>query len=59
MEQVAVVQLQLAAALIKVTGKSVPEYVVPPLSAALTVMLTKPEEEPEPQSEVAIVTQAS
>ena len=55
----AVVQLQLAAALIKVTGKSVPEYVVPPLSAALTVMLTKPEEEPEPQSEVAIVTQAS
>ena len=59
MEQVAVVQPQLAAALIKVTGKFVPEYVVPALSAALTVMLTKPEEEPEPQSEVAIVTQAS
>ena len=59
MEQVAVLQLQLAAVLIKVTFKSVPEYVVPPLSAALTVMLTKPEEEPEPQSEVAIVTQAS
>ena len=59
MEQVAVVQPQLAAALIKVTGKFVPEYVVPLLSAALTVMLTKPEEEPEPQSEVAIVTQAS
>ncbi len=59
MEQVAVVQLQLAAALIKVTGKSVPEYVAPPFSEALTVMLTKPEDEPEPQSEVAIVTQAS
>ena len=59
MEQVAVVQLQLAAALIKVTGKSVPEYVVPPSSEALTAMLTKPEDEPEPQSEVAIVTQAS
>ncbi len=59
MEQVAVVQPQLAAALIKVTGKSVPEYVVPPLPEALTAMLTKPEDEPEPQSEVAIVTQAS
>ena len=59
MEQVAVVQLQLAAALIKVTGKLVPEYAVPSAAVFPTFMLTKPEDEPEPQSEVAIVTQAS
>ena len=59
MEQVAVVQLHLDAALIKETGKSAPEYAVPSASEFPTFMLTKPEDEPEPQSEVAIVTQAS